>query len=217
MDGVYRRQRYIYNFTRKYYLFGRDSLISELDLKPAESLVEVGCGTARNLILIARRHPGTRLFGLDASHEMLKSARAAIDRAGLAGRISLAHGYAEELAPSTFGEKAPFGHAIFPYSLSMIPQWKQALMRAAASSSKVHAVDFGDLTGLGNFGSRLMRSWLALFHVTPREEIVNALERAKPLFEKDKAALRLLPGRYAFLFHCGGETIAQVLAEDVAG
>jgi S-adenosylmethionine-diacylgycerolhomoserine-N-methlytransferase len=36
MDKVYQRQRYIYDFTRKYYLVGRDSLIEDLGLKPAE-------------------------------------------------------------------------------------------------------------------------------------------------------------------------------------
>ena len=30
MDRVYRRQRYIYDLTRKYYLFGRDRMIREL-------------------------------------------------------------------------------------------------------------------------------------------------------------------------------------------
>ena len=57
MDRVYRHQRYIYDLTRKYYLFGRDRLIRELDLKPGERLVEIGCGTARNLVRIARRYP----------------------------------------------------------------------------------------------------------------------------------------------------------------
>ena len=45
MDEVYRRQRFIYDLTRKYYLFGRDKLIRELALAPGERLVEVGCGT----------------------------------------------------------------------------------------------------------------------------------------------------------------------------
>ncbi|HVZ27038.1 MAG TPA: class I SAM-dependent methyltransferase, partial [Rhizomicrobium sp.] len=83
MDKVYRRQRYIYDFTRKYYLFGRDSLIRELDLQPDQSLVEIGCGTARNLIAIAGRFPEARLYGLDASEEMLKTARQQLARAGL--------------------------------------------------------------------------------------------------------------------------------------
>ena len=67
MDKVYRRQRYIYDLTRRYYLFGRDKMIRELALKPGEAVVEVGCGTARNLIRIARLYPGAELFGLDAS------------------------------------------------------------------------------------------------------------------------------------------------------
>ena len=60
MDRVYRRQRYIYDLTRRYYLFGRDKLIRELALKPGEAVVEVGCGTARNLIRIARTLSGGR-------------------------------------------------------------------------------------------------------------------------------------------------------------
>ena len=67
MDKVYRRQRYIYDFTRKYYLVGRDSLIKNLALEPGARLVEIGCGTGRNLIAIARTYPHARLYGLDAS------------------------------------------------------------------------------------------------------------------------------------------------------
>ena len=64
---------------------------------PGESVVEVGCGTARNLIRIARLYPGTELFGLDASQEMLRTAAQNIAAAGLTGRITLVHGYAEAL------------------------------------------------------------------------------------------------------------------------
>jgi S-adenosylmethionine-diacylgycerolhomoserine-N-methlytransferase len=217
MDGIYRRQRYIYDFTRKYYLFGRDSLIRELDLAAGESVVEIGCGTARNLIVIARRYPGVRLFGLDASHEMLKTARASVARAGLEDRIVLAHGYAESLSPALFGRQQPFDHAIFPYSLSMIPQWEQALKSAAAASLEIHAVDFGDLTGLGSMGAAAMKAWLALFHVTPRKDILSALEKVKHLYPQDKVNLRLLVGRYAFVLHCPSESVKNMLAIDVAG
>ena len=74
MDDVYRYQRYIYDFTRKYYLFGRDRLIKELSPKPDARIVEVGCGTARNLIKMSQRYPGRRFFGLDASEAMLETA-----------------------------------------------------------------------------------------------------------------------------------------------
>jgi len=201
MDRVYRRQRHIYDFTRRYYLFGRDRLIGQLALSPSQTLVEVGCGTARNLIAIARRYPGVHLFGLDASEAMLETARAAIGRAGLADRITLAQGLAEELSPSRFAVES-FDRVLFSYSLSMIPDWQRALAAGFAALSPdgyVHVVDFGDLTGLGWLGQRVMRAWLALFHVSPRVEFLAALERVT----QNRGGLTLLPGRYAFLFSGG--------------
>ena len=196
MDKVYRRQRYVYDFTRKYYLFGRDRLIRELALRPGERVVEVGCGTARNLIRIARRYPGAQLFGLDASQEMLKTASDAVRRAGLQTRIQLAHGYAEDLSPAMFGQSEAFDACLFSYSLSMIPDWKQALRAACgalAPTGRIHVVDFGDLAGLGGAGRALLLAWLGLFHVTPRAELLHALEQSA------SGSLRLLPGRYAFV------------------
>ena len=98
-EAVYRRQRHVYNFTRRYYLVGRDDLIARLHLRPGERAIEVGCGTARNLISVARRYPGTQLFGIDASLEMLRTAQQAVASAGLSRQIVLAHGYAEALTP----------------------------------------------------------------------------------------------------------------------
>ena len=198
MDRVYRRQRHIYDFTRKYYLFGRDRLIGRLALGPSETLVEVGCGTARNLIAIARRYPGARLFGVDASEAMLETARAAVSRAGLDHRIVLAQGLAEDLSPIRLGVES-FDRVMFSYSLSMIPDWQAALAAGFAALSPagtLHVVDFADLTGLGRFGRHAMRAWLRLFHVTPRVEFLAALEQVT----RDRGDLTLLPGRYAFLF-----------------
>ncbi len=200
MDQVYRRQRYIYDLTRKYYLFGRDRMIRELALRPGSRLVEVGCGTARNLVKIARRYPEARLFGLDASQEMLKTASENIRRAGLEGRIGLAHGYAENLTPAMFGQSDPFDACLFSYSLSMIPDWKLALTAASRNLTQgghIHVVDFGDLEGLGRLGRSLMLRWLGLFHVAPRVELLQSLER------ESRSSLRVLPGRYAFLITTG--------------
>jgi S-adenosylmethionine-diacylgycerolhomoserine-N-methlytransferase len=192
MDHVYRRQRYVYDFTRKYYLVGRDSLIQGLDLKPGERLVEIGCGTARNLIAIARRYPSARLYGLDASAEMLKTARAQLAKAGLEDRVGIVHGLAENLSPAAFGQDS-FDHALFSYSLSMIPGWQQALFATAKTLSAkglIHVVDFGDLKTLP--GKSLLRAWLSLFHVTPRTELLESLE------SQFGERVTVFPGRYAF-------------------
>lgn len=196
MDRIYRHQRFIYNMTRKYYLFGRDSLIRELNLPAGAKLVEIGCGTGRNLIKIARRYTEAELFGLDASAEMLKTASAAIQHAGLSHRIHLAQGYAEEMTPATFGLTSPFDHALFSYSLSMIPDWRASVTAALAAlgeSGMLHAVDFADLTGLGAVGRSVLMAWLKLFHVAPRAELLTAFAPAPA------GTLRLLPGRYAFV------------------
>ena len=201
MDRVYGRQRYFYNLTRRYYLIGRDRLIRELDLQPGQSLVEIGCGTARNLIAIAHRYPGAQLFGLDASAAMLETARNHVAHAGLADRITLIHAYAEALEPKLFGRTEGFDAAIFPYSLSMIPDWRGALSAANAAlapGGRTHIVDFGDLCGLGRIGAAALRLWLRHFHVAPRAEILHFLEVVTP--GNSSMNLWLSPGRYAFVW-----------------
>jgi S-adenosylmethionine-diacylgycerolhomoserine-N-methlytransferase len=196
MDHIYRRQRHLYDFTRKYYLFGRDSLIAELDLAPGTRLVEIGCGTARNLIAIARAYPEVRLFGLDASAAMLETAQMHVRRAGLEDRIALAQGLAEAMAPALFGQDG-FENVLFSYSLSMIPDWRQALaagQAALTAQGRVHIVDFGDLKTLP--GRNLLRAWLRLFHVTPRSELLETLEQTR----RTEAQVTVLPGRYAFRY-----------------
>ena len=51
MDRMYRYQRHIYDLTRKYYLLGRDRAIRDLQVPVDGTLLEVGCGTGRNLCL----------------------------------------------------------------------------------------------------------------------------------------------------------------------
>ncbi len=213
MDRIYRRQRYIYDFTRKYYLFGRDRLIRQLALKPGARVIEVGCGTARNLVKIARRYPGVKLYGLDASSEMLSTAAQSLAQAGLTGEVKLIQAYAEALSPALFGETAPFDAVVFSYSLSMIPDWKQALRSASASlapGGTVHIVDFGDLKGLGRPVEWALRTWLALFHVAPREELLTTLEVAS------RGELVLLSGRYAFVLSGTAEQVLKNLEGPVA-
>src|ERR1700694_3898640 len=78
MNRMYRRQRHIYDATRRYYLLARDRLIAGLRPGAGKSVLEIGCGTGINLVLAARLYPDTRFFGIDVSTEMLASATTAI-------------------------------------------------------------------------------------------------------------------------------------------
>jgi S-adenosylmethionine-diacylgycerolhomoserine-N-methlytransferase len=210
MDKVYRRQRHFYDLTRKYYLLGRDRLVRQLNAGPGERVIEIGCGTARNLIRIAEIYPGTKLFGLDASAEMLRTANEAVARAGLSDRIALKQALAEELTPSLFGSEQKFDHAIFSYSLSMIPDWRAALLVAAnavRTGGFIHVVDFGDLGSLWPIASATLRAWLRLFHVAPRDELLTRLEAGS---RRPGCALHLLPGRYAFVLKARPDAIVDM-------
>jgi len=178
MNRMYRRQRHIYDGTRRYYLLGRDQMISELRLDPGASALEVGCGTGRNLVLAARLYPGTRLYGVDVSTEMLTTAISAIARAGLNGQVRVAHGDATAFDPKRLFGIPRFDHVMISYSLSMIPDWRRVL-RAAANHLKpggrLHVVDFGGQERLPAIARALLRRWLAMFDVTPRDDLEHEL------------------------------------------
>ncbi|RWN47855.1 MAG: class I SAM-dependent methyltransferase [Mesorhizobium sp.] len=179
MDGVYRWQRHIYDLTRKYYLLGRDRLIDGLDVPVGGPVLELGCGTGRNIILAARRYPDARFYGLDISAEMLETAGKAIDREGLSGRVVLARGDATDFdARALFGVER-FDRVFVSYSLSMIPGWEKTVSAALAALSpngSLHIIDFGQQEGLPGWFRTLLRGWLKKFHVAPRESLREVLE-----------------------------------------
>src|ERR1700688_4480203 len=127
MNRMYRRQRHIYDGTRRYYLLGRDQLISGLRPGAGASVLEIGCGTGRNVVLAAGLYPDARFFGIDVSTEMLTSAISAIARRGLTDRIRVAHGDGTAFDPQILFGVPSFDHIMISYSLSMIPDWLRVL------------------------------------------------------------------------------------------
>ncbi|SEO33489.1 S-adenosylmethionine-diacylgycerolhomoserine-N-methlytransferase [Rhodospirillales bacterium URHD0017] len=179
MDRIYRRQRHVYDFTRKYYLLGRDELIERLDPPAAGRVLEIGCGTARNLIAAARRWPQARLYGIDISAEMLVTARQVVGRTDVARRITLAHADASTFDPAWLFGVPCFSRIFFSYGLSMIPGWQDALIEAISwlsPAGELHVVDFGGQEGLPAWFRAGLRHWLARFHVSPRDHLQDELE-----------------------------------------
>jgi S-adenosylmethionine-diacylgycerolhomoserine-N-methlytransferase len=180
MDRMYRHQRHIYDLTRKYYLLGRDRLIDRLD-PPAEGRVlEIGCGTARNLLRAARAYPDVEFYGIDISSEMLETARAAIVREGLTAHIQVAQADATHFDPVMLFGVEGFSRIFISYSLSMIPEWEAVLQEAygwLVPGGELHIVDFGRQEKLPRAFKRGLRAWLRLFHVHPRDELESALRR----------------------------------------
>jgi len=178
MDGVYRRQRHFYDLTRKYYLLGRDELIESLDVPHRGSVLELGCGTGRNLVHVATRYPTAWLYGLDISSEMLATAEKMLAYEMRSHRVMLARGDATGFDANALFHRRQFDRIFVSYSLSMIPGWQncvEAALAALKPDGSLHIVDFGDQAGLPGWFRTGLRKWLRKFHVEPRGDLIARL------------------------------------------
>ncbi len=175
MDETYRHQRLIYDLTRKYYLFGRDRLIEELAPRDGSHVLEIACGTGRNLQVAARKYPGCAFYGLDISSEMLRTARGRLH-----DHVQLAQADACDFDGWQLFQRARFDRIFISYGISMIPDWQQALRMAAvhlAPGGELHVVDFADQSGWPLWFGAALRRWLSKFHVEPRLALRARLNR----------------------------------------
>lgn len=170
MNRIYGTQRLFYDLTRRPYLLGRAALIGSLQPPAGGHVLEIGCGTAWNLIRAAERYPDASFYGLDVSSAMLETARRSIARAGLGRRIVVAQADATSFDSAGAFGRAAFDRVFFSYALSMIPDWRSALghaMDALAIGGSLHIVDFGQCEGLPTAFRHALFAWLAHFSVTP--------------------------------------------------
>ena len=76
----------------------REMALQMLAPAPGEHVLEIGPGTGHVLVKLAQAvGPTGRVFGLDFSENMLTQARELLEREGLADRVTLACGDAEDL------------------------------------------------------------------------------------------------------------------------
>jgi S-adenosylmethionine-diacylgycerolhomoserine-N-methlytransferase len=187
LERFYRFHAPIYDWTRPFILFGRRRIVELLEVRGGERVLDVGCGTGSSFgPLLAS---GADLIGVESSPDMLRKAEAKARRLGKP----------VVLDPSPYGSHA--GHrgsadrVLFSYSLSMIPSFEAALLRAREDlrpGGRIGVVDFLDAangaTGL----------WLRKSHVHLGRERLSLLER---LFPEHRVVVRsaLLWSYYLFV------------------
>ena len=49
IERFYKKQAKIYDFTRKFFLFNRQTAVESLELKPESRVIDFACGTGRNI------------------------------------------------------------------------------------------------------------------------------------------------------------------------
>lgn len=201
MDRMYRYQRYFYDVTRKYYLLGRDKLIAQMAIQPNENVLEAGCGTGRNLAILAKKFPKSNFYGLDASSVMIEESQKKTDKYSLKNvnlQIALADDFTYQ---TTFNLDKPFDAIYFSYSISMIPPWKESIANAInnlKSGGSFYIVDFYDQKDLPRWFQKVLTGWLKQFHVQFWGDLMPHLES----LEKQglgKLTVTSIARRYAFI------------------
>lgn len=114
LDAQYRRPsgllgRYIGRQMARDHRPENEWTVAQLDLQPADHVLELGCGPGVALALAARLVPHGRVAGLDYSWAMVQAARQRNARAVRRGQVALYHGnvahlpFADESFDKAFG------------------------------------------------------------------------------------------------------------------
>ncbi len=152
IHGYYALHSRIYDLTRWTFLFGRESVLRRIaKISTPQRILEVGCGTGRNLRSLRRIFPHAEITGVDLSKDMLEIARKKTVNVRLV----------EQAYDAPLG--GDYDVVLFSYALSMFnPGWEEALKAARAdvkAGGLIVILDFSH-TKFGFF-----RRWMGVNHV----------------------------------------------------
>jgi S-adenosylmethionine-diacylgycerolhomoserine-N-methlytransferase len=157
VEKYYRFHSRIYDATRWSFLFGRTAIMKNFADSAPQNILEVGCGTGRNLVELGRRFPQAQVTGVDLSATMLDLARVKI--AGFGPRVQLLH----QAYTAPLSDPPGYDLVLFSYALSMFnPGYDTALAAARRDlvpGGRIAVVDFHD----SRFG--FFERWMGVNHV----------------------------------------------------
>ena len=157
LERYYQFHSRIYDATRWSFLFGREEVLRRAArvCRP-KRILEVGCGTGRNLVSLRKHFPGATITGVDLSEQMLGIAAAKM-------RDSKTTLLRRSYNAPVHENGEPYDLILFSYSLSMFnPGWEQAIAAAhgdLAAGGCVAVVDFSH-SAFGWFSR-----WMGVNHV----------------------------------------------------
>jgi len=173
LRGYYRWHAKFYDITRWAFLFGRRGLIEAVagEIECPARILEIGCGTGKNLVALASAFPEAKITGLDLSADMLDCARARI--APFADRIELLHRpYDGPVADED--EDGKFDLIVISYALSMInPGYDKVISlcrRDLREGGIIAVVDFHETRWTW------FRKWMGVNHVRMEGQILARLD-----------------------------------------
>ena len=183
LQQYYKLHAGIYDATRWSFLFGRQRILDLVaGVAAPKRILEVGCGTGRNIAALCRQFPEASITGIDLSASMLEQASSKLREH--TGRVRLIQAaYDRPVHPQ--GE--PFDLVLCSYSLSMFnPGWEQAVECAAQDlrpGGLMALVDFHDSPATA------FRKWMGVNHVRMEGQLQPLLRTTfQPVIDRLKPA-----------------------------
>ncbi len=183
LQRYYQLHARIYDATRWSFLFGRQQIVNlAAGIATPRNILEVGCGTGRNLQALCRKFPEARITGVDLSSSMLEQATAKLKPFG--DRVRLIQAAYDH--PLHEGHEK-FDLVLCSYSLSMFnPGWEQAIDCASqdlAPGGLMALVDFHDSA------FPIFSKWMGVNHVRMEGQLQPRLRSTfQPVIDRVKRA-----------------------------
>lgn len=169
LENYYRLHSAIYDWTRWSFLFGREQLLNNIPGLPNNPrILEVGCGTGKNLASLEYLFPDAQIYGIDLSGDMIHLARKKIQ-----------NDQQTELIKGAYGDPQfqfkPFNLILLSYSLTMLGNQAENILdqvyKDLASNGYIAVVDFHD-TPFNWF-----KQWMQVNHVEMDGQLAPLLKK----------------------------------------
>lgn len=177
--SYYRFHSRIYDLTRWAFLFGRSGVVDEISKKAPKRVMEIGCGTGRNLIQLKKYCPEVECIGVDSSEDMLDVAKKKSKDLGINWMLGT---YPSHEVTSKINAVGKPDVILFSYALSMFnPGWEDCLDKAhedVSDEGGVFLVDF-HLSSQSWF-----KKWMGCNHVKMEGQLlekINSMNRIEKI------------------------------------
>ena len=192
-EEYYRVHSKFYDATRWAFLFGRNSLKDFFPELPEKSrILDIGCGTGKQLLLLRESYPDAEIIGMDRSEAML---RIADQKTG--SDFVLRN---ESYNSKSFSENT-FDLIVGSYSLTMVDELQKtldAILMHLKPGGYIAAVDF-DTSPFNWF-----MDWMKINHVEMKENLFDNLAMYFP--ENSFKSRKAYFGLYTYSFFLGKNT-----------
>lgn len=195
IERYYKFHARIYDATRWSFLFGRTAILRKAVAAGARPtrILEVGCGTGKNLANLCRHFPEASITGLDLSEAMLNISRRKVAPWG--DRVQLV----QRAYDAPISADKPFDFILCSYALTMFNPGFDVAIDAAhadlAPGGHIAVVDFH------NTPFRWFARWMGVNHVRMEGQLQPKLESLfKPVVNQ---VARAYLGVWRYLFFVG--------------